>query len=429
MQRKNSEDFALLLIENLNHQVFLQFVLPVYLKYGRIQLRNQEQFERLDKIVRSTLHSFNVESVNIYDLNGTISYSFDQTNVGRTIIVSANYQAAIKGRSTSKLIQRGSFWEISFGIPKESRVVTFAPLRAEKPLSRLSGPVLGVVEIVQDLSDEYRNIFKDQIVVVITGAVVMGFLLVVLILVVKRGENIIEARALERLKLEEKLSQAERLSSLGEMTAAISHEIRNPLGIIKSSAEHLKKKGLPDDPSFKIIDIIVEEARRLNSIITDFINFARPRNPNLQPCGVEEIIEKNLNFLSAQAKEQGIQIIKQLNGQSPEIVADKEMLYQAFLNIALNAMQAMPTGGEMVIETKSNDHFVKVIFDDTGEGIADEIISKIWDPFFTSKEKGTGLGLGIVKSIIEIHGGQVNVANKATKGVRVKVKLPIRQEA
>ncbi len=429
MQRKNSEDFALLLIENLNHQVFLQFVLPVYLKYGRIQLRNQEQFERLDKIVRSTLHSFNVESVNIYDLNGTISYSFDQTNVGRTIIVSANYQAAIKGRSTSKLIQRGSFWEISFGIPKESRVVTFAPLRAEKPLSRLSGPVLGVVEIVQDLSEEYRNIFKDQIVVVITGAVVMGFLLVVLILVVKRGENIIEARALERLKLEEKLSQAERLSSLGEMTAAISHEIRNPLGIIKSSAEHLKKKGLPDDPSFKIIDIIVEEARRLNSIITDFINFARPRNPNLQPCGVEEIIEKNLNFLSAQAKEQGIQIIKQLNGQSPEIVADKEMLYQAFLNIALNAMQAMPTGGEMVIETKSNDHFVKVIFDDTGEGIADEIISKIWDPFFTSKEKGTGLGLGIVKSIIEIHGGQVNVANKATKGVRVKVKLPIRQEA
>ncbi len=429
MQRKKSEDFALLLIENLNHQVFLQFVLPVYLKYGRIQLRNQEQFERLDKIVRSTLHSFNVESVNIYDLNGTISYSFDQTNVGRTIIVSANYQAAIKGRSTSKLIQRGSFWEISFGIPKESRVVTFAPLRAEKPLSRLSGPVLGVVEIVQDLSDEYRNIFKDQIVVVITGAVVMGFLLVVLILVVKRGENIIETRALERLKLEEKLSQAERLSSLGEMTAAISHEIRNPLGIIKSSAEHLKKKGLPDDPSFKIIDIIVEEARRLNSIITDFINFARPRNPNLQPCGVEEIIEKNLNFLSAQAKEQGIQIIKQLNGQSPEIVADKEMLYQAFLNIALNAMQAMPTGGEMVIETKSNDHFVKVIFDDTGEGIADEIISKIWDPFFTSKEKGTGLGLGIVKSIIEIHGGQVNVANKATKGVRVKVKLPIRQEA
>ena len=142
MQRKKSEDFALLLIENLNHQVFLQFVLPVYLKYGRIQLRNQEQFERLDKIVRSTLHSFNVESVNIYDLNGTISYSFDQTNVGRTIIVSANYQAAIKGRSTSKLIQRGSFWEISFGIPKESRVVTFAPLRAEKPLSRLSAPVI-----------------------------------------------------------------------------------------------------------------------------------------------------------------------------------------------------------------------------------------------------------------------------------------------
>ena len=162
MQQKKSEDYAQLLIENLNHQVFLQFIIPIALKYGKIQLREKEQFERMDKVVRSTLHSFKVEMVNIYDIDNTISYSFDPSVIGKKDIGGKAYRDAVTGKTMSKLLRRGNWIELLFGFPKDSKLVTFAPLRAEQPLSRISGPVLGVVEIVQDLSEDYKAIFDFQ---------------------------------------------------------------------------------------------------------------------------------------------------------------------------------------------------------------------------------------------------------------------------
>ncbi|MFC1816957.1 histidine kinase dimerization/phospho-acceptor domain-containing protein, partial [Thermodesulfobacteriota bacterium] len=291
MQRKKSEDYASVLVENLNRQVFVQFLIPVFIKFGKIQLRDKEQFERMDKVVRTTLHSFKVDMVNIYDMGNIISYSFDRSLIGQENVGGAGYQNALRGNATSKLVQRGNFWEIQLGIPKESKIITFAPLRAERPLSILAGPVLGVVEIVQDLSAEYHAIFRFQIRVISTYAVVMGVLFLVLLFVVKRGESISEKRALERLRLKEQLSRAERLSSLGEMAAGISHEIRNPLGIIRSSAELMKKKMAAVDSSNMIPNVIVEETNRLNDIITDFINFAKPKKPDLIYGRVEDVLE------------------------------------------------------------------------------------------------------------------------------------------
>ena len=209
------------------------------------------------------------------------------------------------------------------------------------------------------------------------------------------------------------------------MAAGISHEIRNPLGIIRSSAELLKKKVIRYDPSNTIPDIIVEEANRLNGIITDFINFARPRNPNFSSCRIEEIIEKNITFLSAQIKEKGYTIKKNYCNSLPEIQADADMLYQSFLNILINAMQAMPEGGLIGVEISANDNIITINFDDEGQGIPKEALEKIWDPFFTTKEKGTGLGLGIVKNIIESHGGSIQVENQSQRGARVTVELPV----
>ncbi|HPA15481.1 MAG TPA: ATP-binding protein [Desulfobacterales bacterium] len=429
VQRRESEDFALLLVENLNHQIFLQFIIPIALKYGKIQLRNIEQFERMDKIVRGTVHSFKVELVNIYDMNNTISYSFDQGLIGKKDIGGAAYQKAVSGQSTSKLVQRGNLWEILLGFSKESRIITFAPLRAEKPLSTISGPVLGVVEIVQDLSEDFRKIFRYQVLVIITCTVVMGLIFIALFFVVKRGEDIIEQRALDRLKLKEQLSRAEKLSSLGEMVAGISHEIRNPLGIIRSSAELLKKKMLGYDPSNPIPDIIVKESSRLNNIITDFLNFAKPRMPNLKSCRVDEILEKNLAFLAPQIQDQGYVIKKRYGNHLPEIMADSDMLYQAFLNIFINAMQAMPDGGEIHVEIGSSDNMIEILIKDEGEGVPDNILEKIWDPFFTTKEKGTGLGLGIVKNIIQSHEGSIRIENRPSRGAAVIIQLPVKQGA
>ena len=425
MQRQKSEDYARSLIENLNHQVFVQVIIPVGIRFGKIQLSTPEQFARMDTVVRSTLHSFKVESLNIYSMDNTIAYSFDPDLIGRQNYGGTGYYQALEEKISSRLVQRGNFFQISLGFPKEVRLITYAPLRFEPEVGRLTGPVLGVVEVVQDLSADYLTIFNIQILVVLTCTVVMGVLLVVLIFVVKRGEGIIQKRAMERLRLKERLSKAERLSALGEMAAGISHEIRNPLGIIRSSAELLKKKVTKFDPANTIPDIIVEEANRLNNIITGFINFARPRKPVLSPCRIEEVIEKNITYLSMQLKENGYTISKHYENSLPEIQADANMLYQSFLNVFINSMQAMPGGGTINVEISADDNIVTIHFDDEGRGIDDSVMEKIWDPFFTTKEMGTGLGLGIVKNIIESHGGSIQILNREQVGARVTVELPV----
>jgi signal transduction histidine kinase len=428
IQQQNSEDYARSLIENLNNQIFVQVIVPIGLMFeGNIQFSNKETFERMDKVVRNTLHSFEVETLNFYSMDNTILYSFDSDLIGRKNFGGTGYQQALQGKITSKLVQRGNFFEISLGFPKVVRLITYAPLRWEPQFAGVSGPYLGVIEFVQDLSGDYQAIFKTQILVVITSTLIMGALFVVLIFVVKRGEGIIQKRAMERLRLKERLGRAERLSSLGEMAAGISHEIRNPLGIIRSSAELLKKKVTKVDPSNTIPDIIVEEANRLNNIITDFINFAKPRSPNLVPCRIEEVIDKNITFLSMQIEENGYAINQNYQNSLPEIQADAAMLYQSFLNILINAMQAMPNGGNIEVAISSNDKIVTINFEDEGQGIPEEVIDKIWDPFFTTKEMGTGLGLGVVKNLIESHGGNIQIYNRSQGGTRVTIELPVEQ--
>ena len=428
MQIEKNEDYALLLIENLNHQIFLQFIIPTILKHGTIHLREEAQFELMDKVVRSTLHSFNVDMVNIYDLNNTISYSLDQDLIGKRNAGGTYYQDALDGQRRTRLEQSGNFVQLLFGIPDESKIITYAPLRAEKPLSRIPGPVLGVVELVQDISSEYQAIYRVQIRVILTSTAVMLMLFLILLLVVRRGEDIIEKRAMERLKLEEQLARAKHLSNLGEMTASISHEIRNPLGIIKSSAELLQKKVQTLDPSNPLPGIIVEEASRLNGIITDFLNFARPHQPNTRPGQIGPIIEKALQHLDQEIKERRIAVHNGSDAFSGTIVLDSDMIYQALLNLLLNAMQAIKTDGRIDISLSDQGSHAKLTVEDSGPGIDEAILDKIWDPFFTDKEKGTGLGLGIVKQIIEAHDGQISIANSAHAGARVEILLPIHPE-
>lgn len=426
LQQKN-EDYAHLLIENLNHQVFLQFIIPVVLKYGKIRLREENQYKRMDRVVKNTIHSFNVEMVNIYDMKNIISYSLDKKKIGLKNTGGTGFKKAMEGKSTSALVQQGNAVELFFGFPEETRLVTFAPIRAERPLSSISGPVLGVVEIVQNLSKNYKDIFKLQILVISTCSFVMGILLLVLIFVVRQGELILKKRAEERLRLEEKLRRAEHLSAIGEMTAGISHEVRNPLGIIKSSAELLQKKMKKLDASSAIPAIIVEESMRLDNIIKDFLNFAKPRNPNFQTCRVEQIIEKNISFLDTEIRENNFEIEKRFSDDLPEIMADSAMLYQAFLNIILNSFQAMLRGGRIIISIFSDDKSIILIFEDNGKGIKDKDLKKIWNPFFTTKEMGTGLGLGIVKNIIESHMGEIKVSNRSSGGVQVEIILPVKE--
>ena len=172
-----------------------------------------------------------------------IGYSLKKSNIGKKNAGGVHYEKAMNKEVASKLVQTGSFLELMFWFPKETKIVTFAPLMQEVQLTRdKDRMVIGAIEIVRDVSGDYQQVFKLQGLVVASCATIMGMLFLILRFVVKHGENIIERRAEERLKLEEKLRQAEHLSAIGEMTAGVSHEIRNPLGIIKSSAQLMKKK-------------------------------------------------------------------------------------------------------------------------------------------------------------------------------------------
>lgn len=289
---KKSEDYAVLMAENLNHQVFLQFVIPATLQVGQvIRLRDEALFHRLDQIVRNTLHSFNVKTVNILDReDNVIFYSFDKRLVGKHGMGGMDYQQALQGISSSRLIRRGSFWGMLINAPNESELRTYVSLRAERPLSNMGGPVLGVFEIVQDLSSDYKTIVDFNYRVMAISAAIMGILFIVLRQTVKRGEEIIEKRAEERLLLKEKLSESERLASLGQMVATVSNEVRTPLGIITSTAELLKKKiGQAESkptheiqtdaqPYDQLADVIIKQACHLDKVVADFLRDVKLEN-------------------------------------------------------------------------------------------------------------------------------------------------------
>jgi signal transduction histidine kinase len=165
----------------------------------------------------------------------------------------------------------------------------------------------------------------------------------------------------------------------------------------------------------------------LNDIITDFLKFAKPRNPSFTPCRVEEVLEKNLTFLAPQLEAANHRVEKFYQDDLPEIIADAAMLYQAFLNILINAVQAMPDGGVIFIDVRGNHEAVDITVTDDGEGISEDLLEKIWDPFFTTKDMGTGLGLKIVKNIIDLHNGQIRIRNRSEGGARVNIQLPLRQ--
>ncbi|MGD9033341.1 MAG: ATP-binding protein, partial [Desulfobacteraceae bacterium] len=219
---------------------------------------------------------------------------------------------------------------------------------------------------------------------------------------------------------------AERLAALGEMVAGISHEIKNPLGIIRSTAELLGEMPDASDAQKRLSGVITEESTRLNQIVTEFLDFARPQVPNLRECHLEEIIEKNLSFIRPELEKKGIAVQDNLNGRSFKLRADLDLLYRAFLNILINAIQSMQDGGTIDIKVQEARDTYQIDIEDTGCGISEENVDKIFNPFFTTKEKGSGLGLSIVRKIIEGHRGTIDIQSREGEGTKVEVQLPRR---
>lgn len=223
------------------------------------------------------------------------------------------------------------------------------------------------------------------------------------------------------LEIEEQLRRADRLSTLGELAAGMAHELRNPLSSIKGTAEILQGDYKPGDRKYEFIGIMVKEVERLNRVVEEFLRFARPLP--LQPTDVDlgEEISSVTHLLKGQAANIAMDIIP---FSIPKIKADREKLVQVFLNIVLNAIQAMPNGGRLTITASVSNGFVELSFRDTGPGIPEENRDRLFKPFFTTKSAGTGLGLAISNRIVEAHGGKITFESKVGMGTTFRVRLP-----
>ncbi len=425
-----SEAYSLVVSENLSHQVFQQFVLPTIVRYGKIALRNPDQFKRLDSIVRNATHGMRIQSVTIFDSKeNIISYSTEQSLIGKEEQGGIEYEKALKGESNSVVESTGTLVNLFPGAaPISSRLHTFIPFKRSEPYNQNTENIMGVIEVVQDLSEDQEAIIQLQATIILASILIMSALFAVLRVIVARAERIIEARAAERSRLEQKLSQSERLAALGKMVASVSHEIKNPLGIVRSTADILGKRLKTIAPGNEhLANIIVEETGRLDGIVREFLDFARPQEPKFALGVVNDVLEKVLRFMEPELENKKITLVMELDKSLDPVYIDREQLYRACLNILVNSLQAMPEGGTLTVVSRKKKlppAGVEIIITDSGIGMSEDKMKHIFSPFYTDKNRGTGLGLAIVKNIIDIHHGEISVRSKEGEGATFSIILP-----
>ena len=426
---ERSQAYGKLFADNLNRQVFLQFVLPTVVRYGRIALSDDNQFERLDIIVRNLTRGMDIESVTIFDSReNVISYSTIGERVGKRDMGGEEYERARAGEDVSVLVSTGSLLNLFPGTtPVHSTLKTYVPFRQEDRGGKRTGEIMGVIEVVQDLSGDLRAIIDFQARIILLSLTIMSVLFAILAVIVVRANKIMAARAREQLLFEEKLGEAQRLATLGKMVASVSHEIKNPLGIVRSTAEILSKRIARVAPgNEKLASIIIEETIRLDGIVREFLDFARPREAQLKKSSINDLVERVSRFMEPELGKTGVEIIQDLDLELEPILMDGEHIYQVLFNIVYNGIQAMPGGGILTIRTEADRESGGVLFSviDSGIGIDEEKMAHIFAPFFTDKNRGTGLGLAIVKNIIDEHGGEVRVESRVGAGTTFTVIIP-----
>lgn len=420
-------EFSTLLAENLNHQIFQRFTLPTALRYGYIELSNKEQYKRMDTVVSDTIHGQHVMELRIYDLDKIVAYSTDNEKVGRADLGGAAVQAAIdtEKHSFEILTEVSALWAM-FRFDMEPGTVVMRmvyPIKTERGIipGSSGGQVTGILEFTQDITDDYKAAVNFQWVIITISFISSLILFLLLLLFIRRADDINAKRVLRMRELESDLHQAEKLASMGRVVAGIAHEIRNPLGIIQSSAELLKKKlEAEDSKQTRIVGVMFDEIKRLSQTVNDFLDYARPKKPNRVDADLAMIIDQAREFLKHEGKLTGVEIVSDY--PSPMVVpGDPDLLYRALYNIIGNAMQAMEGGGTLTISGEVRRDGVTLTFADTGPGIPADIIGKLTDPFFTTKDHGTGLGLAIVANIIDSHGGSLEFANAEQGGAVVTI--------
>jgi PAS domain S-box-containing protein len=235
----------------------------------------------------------------------------------------------------------------------------------------------------------------------------------------------------QRVGMEEQMMQSEKLTSLGLLAAGVAHEVNTPLAVISNYSQMLARQLPPDDPRHKLVDKIVKQTFRASEIVNNLLNFSRTGGGEFAEVDLNSVVEETLSLVSHPLRTARISIIKTLAQELPPVLGSANRLQQVFLNLFLNARDAMPNGGMLEVRSGANNGSVEIEITDTGVGISHEFVNRIFDPFFTTKgaNRGTGLGLSVSYGIIKEHAGKIDVRSTAGKGTSFHLEFPVARKA
>jgi len=291
-----------------------------------------------------------------------------------------------------------------------------------------------VAEIAAHESDErvsslykfhLRNRTGRQLVVNVSIAPLVG----------KSGERIgrliLVDDITQRIRLEEQLLQSEKLTSLGLLAAGVAHEVNTPLAVISNYIQMLAKQLPDDDPRHALTDKIVKQTFRASEIVNNLLNFSRTGAAEFAEVNLNRVLEETLSLVVHPFRTARVQVIQNLQGDLPPVLGSNNRLQQVFLNLFMNARDAMPSGGMLEVRTAGQNGSVEVEVTDTGMGISREHLNRIFDPFFTTKSsgRGTGLGLSVSYGIIKEHAGKIEVRSTPGKGTSFRLEFPSARKA
>jgi signal transduction histidine kinase len=294
---------------------------------------------------------------------------------------------------------------------------------------RMSGQIAGVIRLGLERGNTDRIIDENRRnMFVFLAFVVLIALLSMWLLYHNQNRHLAGI-----IKIERQLEKAERLSSLGQLAAGVAHEIRNPLNAISMASQRLKRECSPADEEKRkefetLAGVIRDEIRRLNGIIEEFLTFSKSRRLNLRDCPVQEVLQKIIHLISAEAASRGIALRTDWKEKPIVIPMDMDKLQQAFLNFTKNAMESISEEGTVTLSARETENAqVSVRITDTGCGMTTEEVERIFNPEYTTKEKGLGLGLPLSHEIIRGHGGEIRVLSRKGEGTTFEILLPAKR--